>query len=376
CEGFSDVYRDLVMRGGMPDIGFAERLQNNSYAGNNRREDILAVVQRHPLMDDLWDDKIARFDKVTVPAYVVASYSNTLHTAGTFRAWRRIGSREKWLRIHNTQEWPDYYDEANVEELHRFFDHYLKGEDNGWERTPRVRYSLLDLEGGDRVDREADAFPPTGIVDTKYYLDGGSRTLNAAPASEGSEVGYDSGSNPALVSFAVRFDEETTMVGYPKARLWVECRGADDMDLFILIQKLDRHGTPLQQFTVPNHGALMQDLTERGASVLRYKGSNGRLRVSARHLDEKSSTDAVPAHSFDRVEKLNPGEVVDVEIDLFPIGLKFYAGEQLRLVISAQNALGAIMPGTREYVPQNSGRHVIHTGGEHASYVQLPVMTG
>jgi predicted acyl esterase len=33
CEGFSDVYRDLIMRGGMPDIGFAERLQKNSYAG-------------------------------------------------------------------------------------------------------------------------------------------------------------------------------------------------------------------------------------------------------------------------------------------------------------------------------------------------------
>ena len=85
-----------------------------------------------------------------MPAYVVASYSNTLHTAGTFRAWRRIASEEKWLRIHNTQEWPDYYDEANLEDLRRFFDHYLKGEDNGWEQTPRVRYSVLDLEGGDR----------------------------------------------------------------------------------------------------------------------------------------------------------------------------------------------------------------------------------
>ncbi|MDT5148611.1 MAG: uncharacterized protein QOI01_344, partial [Mycobacterium sp.] len=235
-------------------------------------------------MNDLWDDKIARFDKIAVPAYVVASYSNTLHTAGTLRAWRSIASREKWLRIHNTQEWPDYYDETNVEELLRFFDHYLKGEDNGWEQTPRVRYSLLDLEGGDRLDQEADALPPKGVADTKYYLDGGSRTLNAEPASEAATVGYDSESNPALVSFAIRFDEETAMVGYPKARLWVECHGADDMDLFILIQKLDRHGTPLQQFTVPNHGALMQDLTERGASVLRYKGSNGRLRVSARHL--------------------------------------------------------------------------------------------
>ena len=160
CEGFSDVYRDLVLRGGMPDIGFAERLQKNSYAGNGRREDILTEAQRYPLMNELWDDKIARFEKITVPAYVVASYSNTLHTAGTFRAWRRITSEAKWLRIHNTQEWPDYYDPANVEELRRFFDHYLKGEDNGWERTPRVRYSVLDLEGGDRTDQVADEFPP------------------------------------------------------------------------------------------------------------------------------------------------------------------------------------------------------------------------
>jgi predicted acyl esterase len=374
-EGLSDVYRDLVMRGGMPDIGFAERLQKNSYAGQNRREDILAEAQRYPLMNDLWEDKIAQFDKVTVPAYVVASYSNTLHTAGTFRAWRRIASEEKWLRIHNTQEWPDYYDEANVEDLRRFFDHYLKGENNGWEQTPRVRYSVLDLEGGDRVDQVANEFPPAGVTYRKYYLDGRSRTLNDQPPSEEAKVDYDAESNPALASFAIRFSKETTMVGYPKARLWVESEGADDMDLFILVQKLDRNGTPLQQFNVPNHGALMQDQTEQGASVLRYKGSNGRLRVSARHLDETLTTDAVPAHSFDRVEKLGAGEIVDVEIDLFPIGLVFYPGEQLRLVISAQNALGAIMPATRDYIPQNSGKHVVHTGGDHASYLQLPIKT-
>jgi uncharacterized protein len=34
------------------------------------------------------------------------------------------------------------------------------------------------------------------------------------------------------------------------------------------------------------------------------------------------------------------------------------------------------MPALREYVPQNSGRHIIHTGGIHASYLQLPVQTG
>lgn len=376
CEGFSDVYRDLVMRGGMPDTGFAERLQHNSYAGNHRREDILAEVERHPLLNELWVDKIARFDKITVPAYVVASYSNTLHTPGTFRAWNRIASDEKWLRIHNTQEWPDYYDEANTDELRRFFDRYLKGEDNGWERTPRVRYSVLDLEGGDHVDRTASEFPPTDVTDVQYYLDGRSRTLTCEPPSAETTVAYDAEARPGLVSFAVRFDEETVLVGHPKARLQVEAEGADDMDLFVLVQKLDARGTPLQQFNVPNQGALMQDLTEQGASVLRYKGSPGRLRASARHLDETLSADAGPVHSFDRVEKLTPGEIAEVEIDLFPIGLAFYPDEQLRLVISAHNPLGAIMPGTREYRPQNTGKHTIHTGGTRASYLRLPVKTG
>jgi predicted acyl esterase len=136
CEGVSDVYRDLVMRGGMPDTGFARQLQEGSFFGKNRKEDVLAEAELHPLTGGLWEHKVPDFDRITVPAYVVASYSNTLHTAGTFRAWRRMAGPEKWLRIHHTQEWPDYYDEANVEDLRRFFDHYLKDADNGWERPP------------------------------------------------------------------------------------------------------------------------------------------------------------------------------------------------------------------------------------------------
>jgi uncharacterized protein len=175
------------------------------------------------------------------------------------------------------------------------------------------------------------------------------------------------------VSFIVRFDQETLVVGYPKARLWVEARGADDMDLFVLVQKLDVHGTPLQQFTVPNQSAVNHDVTDHGASILRYKGSDGRLRVSARHLDSTLSTDDVPAHSFDRIEKLSPGEIVDIEIDLLPIGLAFYPGEQLRFVISGRNILGTLMPAIREYAGANSGQHVVHTGGRHPSYLQLPI---
>jgi len=374
-EGVSDVYRDLVMRGGMPDTGFARQLQDGSFFGKNQREDIISEAERFPLMNELWENKIPAFDQITVPAYVVACYSNTLHTAGTFRAWRRIASEEKWLRIHNSQEWPDYYDEANREDLRRFFDRYLKDEDNGWELTPRVRYSVLDLEGGDQVGVPADAFPPKEVTSTKYYLDGRSRILTTESPTNEVPVVYTVDATPNAASFIARFDRETVMVGYPKAHLWVEARGADDMDLFVLVQKLDAYGTPLQQFTVPNQSALIHDLTDHGASILRYKGSDGRLRVSARHLDETLSTDDVPAHSFDRIETLSPGQIVDIEIDLLPIGLVLYPGEQLRFAISARNILGTLMPGIREYVGANSGQHVIHTGGEHASYLQLPIKT-
>lgn len=374
-EGVSDVYRDLVLRGGMPDTGFSQQLQDGSFFGKNLKEDILSEVERYPLMTELWENKIPDFSAITVPAYIVASYSNTLHTAGTFRAWRRIASDEKWLRVHNGQEWPDYYDETNVEDLRRFFDHYLKGEDNGWEQTPKVRYSVLDLEGGDIVGASAESFPPAHASSTKFYLNAQSRTLQAVAPADGAAAEYDVDSNPNAVSFITRFDHETVLVGYPKAHLWVEARGSDDMDIFVLVQKLDAHGTPLAAFTVPNQSARAHDLTDHGATILKYKGSDGRLRVSARHLDDALSTDDVPAHSFDRVEKLSAGEIVDIDIDLMPVGLAFHAGEQLRFVVSSRNLLGTLMPGIREYVGANRGQHVIHTGGDHASYIQLPVLS-
>ncbi len=96
-----------------------------------------------------------------------------------------------------------------------------------------------------------------------------------------------------------------------------------------------------------------------------------RCGTSTRHSRQ---TKSLPT-AFDRVEKLTPGAVVDIEIDLLPIGLVFHPGEQLRLVISAQNLTGQWMPALREYAPQNKGTHVIHTGGSRASYLQLPIQT-
>lgn len=375
-EGLQDAYRDICYVGGIPDPHFLARLQvNHVSASGARREDMIDEMYKYSFAnDELWKDKCACCEKIKVPAYVVASYSNTLHTMGTFRAWRTLGSKEKWLRIHDSQEWPDYYDKENTEERRRFFDHYMLGKDNGWEHTPTIRYALLDLEGGNRLGLPADSFPDSKVIYKKYYMDGQSRTLQPTLPENETVLRYSENGLPVRTSFQMTFDKKISFLGYPKVKLFVQVEGHDDMDLFVWVQKIDRRGNVLSEFVVPNHGAALQDFTQDGASTLRYKGAHGRLRVSMRHLDEKESTDIIPAYSFDRVEKLSEGEIAEVDVALSPIGMTWYEGETLRVMVSTHDELGSIMPGTPGCIPNNKGTHILHTGGRYASYLQLPFL--
>lgn len=375
-EGLADGYRDLAFIGGIPDKNFIERLQVNHVSATGAlREDLAKEMDVYPLADaEIWQDKVADPSKISVPAFVIASYSNTLHTMGTFRSWRTLGSKEKWLRIHDRQEWPYYYDEKNIEELRRFFDYYLLDKDNDWTTTPTVRYSVIDFEGGNQTDLPAKTFPPAASENKRYYLNGKFRTLQEKPETEALPVIYTAEDLPGRTSFQMTFDKDTQFVGYPKAKLFMEADSYDDMDVFVWVQKIDQFGNILSEFVVPNHGAALQDFTQEGASALRYKGAWGRLRASMRHLDRQIATDEIPAYSFNQVEKLSKGEIVELDIVLSPIGLSYKAGESLRVVISTKDELGSVMPGTPGCTPDNKGAHILHTGGEHASYLQLPLM--
>ncbi|USI67076.1 CocE/NonD family hydrolase [Lactococcus petauri] len=375
-EGLSDGYRDLAFIGGIPDKNFIERLQiNHVSAKNAQREDLTKEMESYPLATaEIWRDKVADASKITVPAFVIASYSNTLHTMGTFRSWKNLGSKEKWLRIHDRQEWPYYYDNENTEELRRFFDYYMLEKENNWMETPKVRYSIIDFHGTNTTDIPDEQFPPVEVINKKYYFSGISRNLTELADEKDFPLAYDTQGLPGKVSFQVTFEEETKFIGYPKAKLFMEVSGYDDLDVFVLVQKIDKLGNVLSEFVVPNHGAALQDFTENGASALRYKGSWGRLRASMRHLDEGLSTDTIPAYSFDRVEKLTKGEIIELDVVLSPIGMSYEAGETLRIIISSKDELGSVMPGTPGCTPDNKGIHILHTGGEKASYVQLPLL--
>jgi uncharacterized protein len=57
------------------------------------------MIKKYPLMNEYWDDKRAKTDKIKVPTYVVASYSTCLHTPGTLRGFEDISHENKWYAI-------------------------------------------------------------------------------------------------------------------------------------------------------------------------------------------------------------------------------------------------------------------------------------
>lgn len=142
-EAFTDKYRDLVCRGGIPKTNFASFVFNKTIRGRGNREDISKALEQWPFMNGYWEDKIYDTTGITIPIYALASYSSGNHGSGTVRGFNAAGSEEKWIRFHSTQEWYDLYTKKYIDDLQKFFDRYLKGIQNGWELTPKARVSIL-----------------------------------------------------------------------------------------------------------------------------------------------------------------------------------------------------------------------------------------
>ena len=395
-EGASDLLREFVGRGGIPKVVFSDVL-TQALPGERLIEDVAKMALTERDFTAYWQEKRARFDRVTVPAYIAASYDNDLHTQGTFAAWREIASTEKWLRIHNTHEWRDFYDPDHTEDLRRFFDHYLKGLDNGWDKTPRIRAAVLDPGRDDERGRVIASFPPDCPHRTFHLADDGE--LAEVPQAEAGRVSYPVEQVPGA-TFRCKVAKESEVIGYCKLRLWVEVDGADDMDLWVTLEKLDPDGG----------NTLLRPHPYAGVSMPLQ--ATGMLRVSRRRLDDERSTPSEPYLSLLGEQRLGRGDIVPVEIGLWPIGFKVHAGEILQLTVSPYHSqaiplrLGAAaidipadrytfdpahppdivtLSGSTDMVPawiseqsvqpddRNKGTHRLHFGGKYDSHLLVPL---
>ncbi|TMV91796.1 CocE/NonD family hydrolase [Thioclava sp. BHET1] len=373
CEGWTDLYRNDVVRGGIPDVGFNDFMLSK-FAGGGRVEDIAAQVRTEATMNDYWRDKIPDLSKITIPTLVISSWTNLIHACGAFNGWRNLASAQKWLRVHNTHEWYHYYSEAD--DLRRFFDRFLKGEDNGWDDTPPVRLAVLDPGKGDIVDRAETDFPLPRTAYTSLYLDASDGRMQTSVPQKSSSISYDPTDKASRAHFVHSFTTDTELVGYLKARLWVEADGADDLDLYVELRKLDADGNHIGCWTFLPPGksrdVLPQDV-ENQPGMFVFSGAKGMQRASLRATDPELSEVAIPFHTYDRAQKLAPGEIVPVDIQIWPLGMKWAAGEKLQMVVTGMKISGTEFPGLAGPDTINRGRHVIHTGSEHPSHLIIPI---
>jgi predicted acyl esterase len=84
-EGLGNYYRESICRRGIPNAMFWDLLVKE-FNGKNQREDVAAMIEKYPLMNAYWEDKRPRLPDITIPMYILASYSTGLHTEGSLRA--------------------------------------------------------------------------------------------------------------------------------------------------------------------------------------------------------------------------------------------------------------------------------------------------
>ena len=144
-------------------------------------------------------------------------------------------------------------------------------------------------------------------------------------------------------------------------RLWAEAEDGDDMDIFVALHKLDRDGN-----FVPFVAMAMLD---DGPLAL------GWLRVSHREADPQRSTAWRPWLTHQRRLLLQPGQVVPVDIEIWPSSTQFEEGESLRLIIQGSDIFRYDLPQAQLHEDSvNVGAHAIHAGGRYDSHLLVPVV--
>jgi predicted acyl esterase len=351
-EGTAEIYREFINMGGFTECGFNPFLVE-PVVGNGLIEDYYQMAKEYPLMNAYWADKVPDFKKITVPAYITVGW-NHFHNRGATNGFRQISSTQKWLRSHRDFEWPDQYTRESLDDLTRFFDRYLKGVRNGWESTPRVRLAVMDAYDFDyQVSRPENEFPLARTEYRKLYVDAANRALCEGPVSRESQFHYDA--NLGKATFDISFEKETELTGYMKLHLWVEADGNDDMDLFVAIQKLDKNGKWLPTYILGKP----------------HPGTPGKMRVSLRETDPATSTEFQPMYPYSNPQKLKPGEIVPIDIELWPSSRIWHPGEQLRVeVMGHYERIDWFEPFA--WNTNNKGNHVIHSGGKYDSYLLVP----
>ena len=168
------------------------------------------------------------------------------------------------------------------------------------------------------------------------------------------------GKAPRGVSFETApLTEDTEVTGPIVLNLWVSST-SEDMDIFATLRNIDPDG---------NDVCEMGQQADSIACV-----TKGWLRASHRKLDHARALPYRPYHAHDERWWLEPGQIVECQVEIWPTCMVFRKGHKLRLDIGSVDGVGSLYF-SHFHADYNAGaRNSVHAGGEHASYLLLPVI--
>jgi uncharacterized protein len=361
-EGVTDLYRELAFHGGIPETKFVPlwskmRMQR----GRNRKfplaEDFLVQREAHPLDDAYWVSKRPILENVDVPALVCANWSDHgLHTRGSIEGFARISSGQKWLFTHGRKKWETFYGEEALAWQKRFLDHFLQDLDNGIDRVPKVRLEVRKGYYRQEV-RYEERWPPSSVESTLLYLCANTGSMQKEPVVSEGQVRYRPASRNGRAAFSLRLEQAVELIGGMRLKLWISTSERDDLDLFVVLRKLDSTG---REVFFSGYNGYQRDGLAKGW-----------LRASHRAMDASRSTPLRPWHCHTRIQKVCSDDIVPLDIEIWPSATLFEAGSTLRLTIQGQDAARYPAFGHSELL--NRGWHTIFTGGAHDSCLTVPL---
>ncbi len=390
-EGFADIYRDALYHGGILSVfmtnWFTAHLMHHMLGRASRRQpdgwqtNMLHHWLRNNLDSGAFHGAQAQWDRITVPMLTVGNWTGfALHLRGNTEAYMRAASRHKKLRIHTGSHVHPFYTEEGRQDQLRFLDHWLKGIDNGVMDEPPVKLAIR--KGRDEIAwRHEHEWPLARTRWTRLYFDLGkpdaaalvrdnpattsSRTYAAsslgsmgstsAASSQVMGGGIKPGMGVSLETPPLPADLEVT--GPLMANIWVSS-ATEDMDLFLTLRNFDADGN---------------EVLETGQQGTPVPVAKGWLRVSHRELDEQLSLPYRPYHAHRRRLYLTPGEIVEVQVEIWPTSMVFKKGHRIRLDVQPRDGVGS--QGYMHYhADYNTGTNTVHAGGDKPSYLLLPVI--
>jgi uncharacterized protein len=347
-EGFNDQYRDAFYHGGIlseftrrwqPNqinpiqYGQGERAPINPNTGQSvagpetlseevlarNRSDYYVVIKQHPLYDEWHRARAIDLSEVEVPLLTAANWGGQgIHPRGNFNGFVDAASKDKCLEAHGDTHWTHFYSAYGRDVQKRFFDHFLKDIDNGWQDTPRVQLNIR-RPGEQFTWRGEQEWPLARTNWTRYHLHS---DLSLSPEGETTpgSLEYEA-LGEGLVFRTPPFEEETEFTGPLAARLWISS-STTDADLFLILQLFDPSGN---------------EVTFEGSTDPNTPIANGWLRASHRAIDPERSKPWQPYHPHDSVDPLLPGEVYPVDVELVPTCIVVPPGYSLALWVRGQD---------------------------------------